>query len=189
MLFISLGDHVECLYTLMTYGIPADCIPITMVGEIKRKNHVEWVKMRKRQENDNSGNPRIVVPAHSDILFGRGKPFREHIGNLRLVNLLDEHLARYEAAKLKEKSGVIAEMVDIIIKKGGRFLKQEKGVWEEVDEKMAREKVSHAFRTRIRIVSSEAKKEEQSLSGETKLHPDNATTTLGGERKRARMVS
>ena len=151
------GTHVECVYALMTFGIPPDALPVTMDGELKRKNHLEWIKMRKRQESmplPSNGN-RIMVPSRSDVLFGRGKPFRENIVNLRLYNLLDEHLDRYESLRLKAKSIVIAEMVDLIHAEGGRFLMKENGlVWAEVDDKQAREKVSHAFRTRLRIVGS-----------------------------------
>jgi hypothetical protein len=184
LIFVFTGTHIECVYALMTYGIPSESFPVTVAGEVKRKKHLEWIKMRKRQESDNSGQPRIVIPSYSDILFGRGKPFREHIGNLQLVNLLDDHLDRYEAVKLKEKSAVIAEMVYIVKKKGGRFLKQEKGVWVEADEKMAREKVSHGFRTRIRIVSSN-QADEQQTRGKT-LHPDMSTSRID-EKKRARL--
>jgi hypothetical protein len=176
---------MECAFALMTYGIPTDAIPITVDGELKGKNHLEWVNMRRKQEDDKSGRPRIVVPSHSDILFGRGKPFREHIGNLRLSNLLDDHLARYVAVKVKEKSAMIAEMVYIIKKKGGRFLKQENGVWVGADEKRAREKVSHAFRTRIRIVASNHQAAEQQMRGNT-LHPDMPTSRMD-EKKRARL--
>jgi hypothetical protein len=163
LIFVFTGTHLECVYALTTYGIPSESFPVTAAGELKRKKHLDWFKMRKKQEDDNSGRPRIVVPSHSDVFFGRGKPFREHIGNLKLYNLLDANLARYEAVKLKEKSITIGEMVDAITISGGRFLKQESGVWVEVDEKIAREKVSHAFRTRIRIASTEAEKEENRI--------------------------
>jgi hypothetical protein len=136
----------------MTYGIPPDALPITMDGDLKRKNHLEWIKMRKRQETLPRSH-RILIPSRCDVLFGRGKPFREHIGNLRLFNLLDDNLERYEKLRLKEKSTLIAEMVDAIRAAGGRFLIKQDGVlWTEVDDKQAREKVSHAFRTRMRIV-------------------------------------
>jgi hypothetical protein len=145
----------------MTFGIPPDAICVTLDGELKRKNHLEWIKMRKHQElNDNSYNSssssaRIMIPSRGDVLFGRGKPFREHIGNLRLFNLLDENLDIYESRSLKEKSAVIAEMVTSIHSEGGRFLIKQDGLcWMEVDDKQAREKVSHAFRTRLRIHSS-----------------------------------
>jgi hypothetical protein len=156
----SPGAHVECLYALMTFGFPVDNLPVTMDGKLKRKNHLEWIKMRKMQESVISLEERIVVPAHADVLFGRGKPFQAHIGNMRLYNLLDAHLERYASAKITEKTNVIAEMVRGIQSTNGRFLRQERCVWVVVDDKLAREKVSHAFRTRRRITSTETKSAE-----------------------------
>jgi hypothetical protein len=142
----------------MTYGFPVDHLPLTMDGELKCKNHLDWIKMRKKQERAIRLEERIVVPAHADVLFGRGKPFREHIGNMRLFNMLDTHRERYESANLKEKTKVIIEMVRGIQSENGRFLRQEEGcVWVVVNDKLAREKVSHGFRTRIRIASTELK--------------------------------
>ena len=130
---ITTGTHLECSYALMTFGIPPDALCVSMDGELKRKHHFQWIKMRKQQElktRDRNGlplsscPPRILVPSHADVLFGRGKPFREHMGNLRLQNLLDDNLDRYERlTKLKkEKLAVIAEMVAAIHAQGGRFL-------------------------------------------------------------------
>ena len=159
------------MYALMSYGIPIDAIPISMDGDLKKKNHSEWIKMRKRQEK--SGEARIVVPTHSDVLFGRGKPYREHIGNMRLFNLLDDNLDRYAQASLKGKSAVIAEMVVLIQQRGGRFLKQEKGVWVKNTDKLAKEKVSHAFRTRIRILSADRLAKDRAIQNtKTILAPE-----------------
>jgi hypothetical protein len=172
-------------------------LPVTMDGELKRKNHLEWIKMRKRHEVD-SEEPRIVVPAHVDVLFGRGKPFREHIGNMRLFNLLDANLMRYELVTTKEKSGVIAEMVDLIKVQHGRFLKQEGCTWVEVDDKMAREKVSHAFRTRLRISASNGETNTNDGNNTQKpalIRPDNQSSRKSpvlidfAETKRARTMS
>lgn len=155
------GGHVELRYALMTFGIPPDALSISEEGELKRKNHTESLKVRTIQERDADGKVplssqplRIVVPTSADILFGRGKPFREHMGNIKLFNLLDDNLHRYDAAKMKDKSLIIAEMVELIHGAGGRFLmKEDKHCWSEVDIKLAKEKVSHAFRTRLRIAA------------------------------------
>jgi hypothetical protein len=126
--------------------------------ELKRKNHIEWLRMRKQQEaSPRKGEqcPRIVVPTNLDILFGRGKKYREHLGNLKMVDVLEANVERYESVGLKEKSLVISEVTQEIKNRGARFLKLENNVWKEVDDKLAKEKVSHGFRTRIRINSSD----------------------------------
>ena len=155
---VHCGTGLECVYALMTYGIPPHVLPVsTMDGiELKRKNHVEWLRMRKQQEASTRAGercPRIVVPTNLDILFGRGKKYREHLGNMKMVDVLEENLERYESVGLKEKSVVISEVTQEIKSRGARFLKLENNVWKEVDDKLAKEKVSHGFRTRIRINS------------------------------------
>jgi hypothetical protein len=182
----------------MTFGIPVASLPVTIDGELKRKNHLEWIKMRKRQEVDISDESRIVVPAHADVLFGRGTPFREHIGNMRLFNLLDANLMRYEVVTSKGKSGVIAEMVELTKAEHGRFLKQQGCTWVEVDDKMAREKVSHAFRTRLRISASNGEtntNDGNNTQKPTLIRPDNQSSRKSPvlidsvETKRARTMS
>jgi len=153
---VHFGTGLECVYALMTYGIPPDILPVNTADgiEIKRKNHVKWLRMRKEQEASShieDVHTRIVVPANIDILFGRGKVYREHLGNLKMVDILEKNLARYESAGLKEKSAVISEVTQEIKNQGARFVKMESYTWKEVDDKLAKEKVSHGFRTRLRM--------------------------------------
>mmetsp|Transcript_12257 Transcript_12257/g.29203 ORF Transcript_12257/g.29203 Transcript_12257/m.29203 type:complete len:475 (-) Transcript_12257:115-1539(-) len=150
------GTQVEILYELMTFGIPVDSVPLSTEGEVKRKNHLDFLKMRHRQESM-VGAPRIVIPTHRDVLFGRGKPFREHRGNIKLYEMIDDKLEYYESISIiKQKTETIMEMVDAVEVLGGRFLKQDDaGCWMTVGTKMAKEKVSNTFRTRLRIASSE----------------------------------
>jgi hypothetical protein len=149
------GSHMEVVYALMTYGIPTDLLPVNSTGSLKRKNHLEWLKIRQWQE-DHPESPRIVVPLHSDILFGRGKPFRQHLGNLHLGNRVEERLAMYMAAQTKEKTRIIEEVVDQVIAEGGRFLKQDgPGTpWLQVSHQQAKEKTSQSFRTRARYAAA-----------------------------------
>ena len=139
----------------MTYGIPIDSLPLTMDGELKKKNHMEFLKIRQEMEAT-IGLPRILLPTHRDVLFGRGKPFREHLGNLKMFEMIDGQLDHYESLSTKQKTAAIAAMFSAVKKADGRFLKQDKNsCWVEVDEKAAKEKVSHAFRTRLRISKTE----------------------------------
>jgi hypothetical protein len=55
-------------------------------------------------------------------------------------NILDEKLEKYEASRLKEKTAMIGDIVDMIRGEGGRFLKQDNNApWIEVDVKQAKE--------------------------------------------------
>jgi hypothetical protein len=145
------GKIMDINYKLTTFGIPDQCLPVTNDGEPKTKAHRAWVKSRKQQEDQDdivSNSKMIVVPGRVDVLLGRGKPIQEHFGNLRYHVLLDHYQQAYETAKKFEKMQVAQKVVAIVHDYSGRFLKQEGAGWIEVEETVAREKVSHAFRTR-----------------------------------------
>lgn len=76
------------------------------------------------------------------------------MGNLKMVYTLESDIALYESVGVREKSAVNADVTKKLIDNGARFLKMEGDVWQPVDERFAREKVSHCFRTRIRINGS-----------------------------------
>jgi hypothetical protein len=95
-----------------------------------------------------------LSPAPSDVLFGRGKLVKDQPGNIFLHRLAEERMSRYEMSAKWEKTVVASEIIAIIQEKHGRFLKMERGSWVEVDGEAAREKVSHAFRSRRRIIAT-----------------------------------
>lgn len=92
---------------------------------------------------------RTVTPTSLDVLFGRGK-VKEHPGNVKLHQLIEKRLSRYEVAEKWEKTVIAEEIVAIIKEPGGRFLRPRVNGdgWLEVDKEIAREKVSHTFRSR-----------------------------------------
>ena len=73
---VHFGTHLECSYSLMTFGCPAHSLPVSIDGDLKKKAHLEFIKMRYQQET-RVGLPRIVVPTHNDVLFGRGTYLQE----------------------------------------------------------------------------------------------------------------
>jgi hypothetical protein len=97
---------------------------------------------------------RDLSPASSDVLFGRGKMVKDHPGNIYLRRLAEERMSRYERASKWEKTVIASEIIAIIQERHGRFLKMEHGSWGQVDGEAAREKVSHAFRSRRRTIAS-----------------------------------
>jgi hypothetical protein len=135
----------------MTYGIPHHLIPLTDDGRIKLKNHVELIEMRRAaEEYAQIGMVETVqLPLASDVLLGRGRPIQEHAGNMRLKAIVDAYLSTYHTAtNIKIKTEMTADIVRMIKKASGRFLSKESGVWIEVSDDVARDKVSHLFRAR-----------------------------------------
>ena len=82
------------------------------------------------------------------IIQGRGKPIQEHPGNLKYHQILESCRDRYDAAKKFEKMEISDFVVQIVKGYSGRFLKQDSAGWLVATVEEAREKVSHAFRTR-----------------------------------------
>jgi hypothetical protein len=92
-LFYVPGTHTECLYSLMTFGIPMSDFPMTDDGlELNRKNHHKWIEMRRKVEARRSEGvfkKLVLLPSHSDVLFGRGTPIQNHRGNVNLSLLVE----------------------------------------------------------------------------------------------------
>jgi hypothetical protein len=110
------------------------------------------------EEVDSSGEqhlPRIAIetPRPADVLFGRGRPYQSHFGNVRLHRIVDRHKERYSLSRRFDKLAIV-DLIVYQVKSGGdgaeagRFLKRaENGeYWEEVADDVAREKVSCYFR-------------------------------------------
>jgi hypothetical protein len=149
---VVLGNHKEVQQKLATFGILPQSLPVSEDGELKLDNHQEWLQMRRVVEEEevelDETKSSIITPSRYDILFGRGRPIRENPGNIGLLFLVEQKSLVYEAANKQEKTRISLEIVSMQKAKPSRFLKKNaNGLWEEVNEDMAREKVSHAFRT------------------------------------------
>jgi hypothetical protein len=165
---------MEIIYALMTFGIPVDDYPISSAMVLNRKKHLEWVRARKFLEvsassstdnNARCGVPAVVVrvPKSTDILFGRGIAVRKYPGNLRFALLVESYMDRYDGLELRSEKKVFTEEAVLEIKsKGGRFLKQEAaGIWQEVDDELAREKIGYTLRSLRSSKAEEERKKEK----------------------------
>jgi hypothetical protein len=138
---------MECMYYLMTFGIPTSCFPVDETGECDYKSHTDWLQRRRGQEESTTEYAEhIVLPGRNDVLLGRGKSYQEHAGNIRYRHIIQIHKANYEASRKFEKTVVAAIVIENIKADGGRFLKQDGESWVKVDDDTLRNKVSHDFR-------------------------------------------
>ena len=212
---MKLGSHLEVQYALMTFGIPMQCSPIMADGTLKPNIYEEYLKERKEkeekykieQEEQEKKMGHVLYPLSNDVLLGRGRPYQEYVGNLRLAKLVEQHRPTYQrAADRFEKTCISMDVVKLVYESGGRFLQkkkmpikqqqQEGGIimsmngtknnnnnaaattttanatttfdesqkqeqqpmmyeyWEIVSDHIAREKVSHSFRTKTTTSSS-----------------------------------
>ncbi|CAJ1949909.1 unnamed protein product [Cylindrotheca closterium] len=160
------GNKLECQRKLQTFGIPTTVMPLKAADmdhakEIwkKRLAYEKW-----SSNPSHEGNPRprsVFVPGHLDILLGRGRRCQEHVGNMRLRNLVEDCKPEYDQASRKEKTLISQEIVDNVKKNSHHFLKDEDEGWVEVDDQVARLKVSHTFRD---VAKDATKKKEGNTS-------------------------
>mmetsp|Transcript_20101 Transcript_20101/g.37574 ORF Transcript_20101/g.37574 Transcript_20101/m.37574 type:complete len:222 (-) Transcript_20101:34-699(-) len=93
----------------------------------------------------------VECPHHEDLLFGKGQAIMKHPGNVAMRRLLETRLDRWEVAPFKDKSGITWEVVNVIVQGGGRFLKEDGNGWfVQVEDEVARQKVSIAFRDLVK---------------------------------------
>jgi hypothetical protein len=130
----------------MTFGIPAENLPITATGDRRPEAHQDFCKKLKKFPTLNDNIKRIVVPSPYDVLLGRGKPLQKHPGNLRYHHVVDGYQCEYEKMQKLAKTTLSKMIVDKFKAEGFRFMKQDEGGWIEVDDEAARYKVSHTFR-------------------------------------------
>jgi hypothetical protein len=98
----------------------------------------------------------IYVPMSRDVLFGKGTPVQNHVGNRKFRLLIADCLKRYEKAKKGEKTILAQEIVDTVIGYSGMFLKPDGDMWLSVENGTAKRKASTAFRT-LRKICNQSK--------------------------------
>lgn len=110
--------------------------------------------------------PYIVrTPTDQDVLFGRGRPYQSHPGNVNLHRLVTLHKDRYESSQRFDKLAIADQIVYEVKSGGGRklpgkFLRRVEGedYWEEAPDDVSREKVAHALRGQIKQARDKQKK-------------------------------
>jgi hypothetical protein len=105
-----------------------------------------------------ASSPKIVrlqlgdnfLPSEYSVICGRGKTSYNHPGNRRFRVLFNMFIEDYSKAiktgRKMVKSAIVSTVVAMVREAGGGFCKLEKGVWFEVGDYCAREKVSALFR-------------------------------------------
>ena len=162
----SLGTLVECLYTMATFGIPTQTIPLTYAGELKVGTNIKWIERRQALEEERVSNaetrPRTDLPGKYDVMIGRGIFVNQNNGNDLLRMLVHQHMDEYrQAPKRGDKSAIATKVITMTLERGGRFLKEDEfGWWSPVsntDEPLR--KVMSMFRNEMNKVPSHLTKE------------------------------
>jgi hypothetical protein len=88
-------------------------------------------------------------PGRCDVICARGKEAKNHEGNRRYRAIIKNTLNKYaQATSRYEKTVIVSEIVDAIreFSSDGGFVKKQGGVWIEVGDQLAREKVGQSLR-------------------------------------------
>mmetsp|Transcript_15531 Transcript_15531/g.38694 ORF Transcript_15531/g.38694 Transcript_15531/m.38694 type:complete len:667 (+) Transcript_15531:84-2084(+) len=132
------GSITEINYNLMSFSIPVDSIPIRSSGEVKTKNHLQWIESRlalehairhAEQSQTPFGDVVVECPRPPDVVFKVGERGTRP-GNIKLRELVEDRHTRYQTkASRSVKNQVIQEIVAGIKAVGGRFLVWDKRGW------------------------------------------------------------
>ena len=197
---------MEVHYALMTYGILIHSLPIDTSGTldlsyVKREvekyynNGKNGSASSKRDKNES--NIIIDIPASNDVVLGRGYPYQQFPGNLRLAILIDSYREMYSKSNRTNKTKISNMIVQMVKnQQNGRFITKQRsnadnrdsgdddtvssnnnegyGGWVIVSDEVAREKVSHGFRTKTKKSATLMLKEAMGGEG--------ALLTYGGKR-------
>jgi len=109
------------------------------------------VELDLTDESDNEsvppGEKAIRSITEKDVLCGRGGATNVHPGNKKFRDIVDQNRREYLAARKSVKPLMNRAVVKLVRKDGGRFLKCERdGLWYEIGDPKAQEKVGQAFR-------------------------------------------
>jgi hypothetical protein len=116
------------------------------------------------------GSVGSLEPQPCDVLFGRGKPFQTHPGNIYFLSLIDTQRGAYDIAGRGMKKEITSRIILLVKESSGRFLKKETNVgWIEVEDHVARLKASTAFRTWRSAILSKAGKSIQNQDSNRRL--------------------
>eukprot|EP00523_Entomoneis_sp_CCMP467_P019426 CAMPEP_0168817640 /NCGR_PEP_ID=MMETSP0726-20121227/7341_1 /TAXON_ID=265536 /ORGANISM="Amphiprora sp., Strain CCMP467" /LENGTH=503 /DNA_ID=CAMNT_0008869933 /DNA_START=279 /DNA_END=1787 /DNA_ORIENTATION=+ len=179
------GTYEEIDFALQTYGINADDSPMKPDDTFDTSFHKQWLEAQKQYDTNNSIQT-ILVPHRFDVLFGKSKQYRQHPGTMRCQLLVEMHWEEYDR-KGKAERGLIAEkIVNTVHESGGRFLKWDgnctTGGWKEVDDKAAREKVTHCFRG-VRARKQKSQKEVNMSAPKRGIENGNGTDVIDSTAK------
>jgi len=139
-----------------------------------------------KDDDENKDKFQVEHPTTNDILCGQSRVCASHEGNRNFQAVLDSFAGKYQKATNKqEKMTMTKEIVAIIHNLGGKFLKNKDGMWEEISTVAARDKVSHALRTKV----ASWKRQEQHRLQQSRIGKGSSNTKKSKHRKGAQRSS
>ena len=165
----------------MTYGYPVSS-PMRHHYHHPQSIPIALTNSHSFESSNRSGTPPPIPQAvhptcqsiaevnNEDVLCGRGGGTNSQIGNRRFRKLVQEYQPEYLNARRKAKPQISRTIVQIVRRRGGRFLKKDEttGYFYEVGDERAEAKTSQALREGLEVrasASSGKRKVEESDHG------------------------
>jgi hypothetical protein len=142
-------------------------------GEEQEQEH-EHEQEQKEEVAEEEEDRRDNSPGNHDVLFGKGKKIKHHVGNQKMEKIIESYQIEYENAGKFAKTDISERIISAIHDRGGRFLKYVKSddKWVEVDRIAAREKISHYFRhLRRQVAAPKLKSSNNKSQSKSKRSP------------------
>lgn len=137
-----------------------DLLPLTDTGNVKTKQLMQWIKVRKAIEEElaKTGSTTIIeCPFKHDVIIRFGKAYTDHPGTIMFRNILENHYEEHFLATSKEnKVAVTWKVVHDVERQGGRFLVWDnRGWWVELkDRSMVRAKVAVSMKDHTKRIQA-----------------------------------
>jgi hypothetical protein len=132
-----------------------------------------------------------------DVLSGRGGATNSHSGNRVFRTLVKEYQGQYLQAKKRDKPAVASIIVELIRKKGGRFLRRSETspqghvLWIDIGDERAREKSCQALREgapELRRRKKDSSSDEDDVKRTDSMKDTEATLTSASSTERTLSV-
>ena len=177
--FMSDGANVSFQKSSVCTLAENHCKPAAVKSSNSTKDDDAAVANATKEDTKEDPNC-FPLPRKFDILCGQSRICASHTGNKRFQVVLDIYASKYDSVTTKQdKMTLTKEIVASIQDSGGRFLKfhNQDGVWKAISDVTARDKVSHALRTKV---ASRKRQREQSAQQEktTKVSPAATASTV-----------
>ena len=116
---------------------------------LNKRNPSFFMNMRQKK----SICHRSITP--HDVLFGRGYGTNNHEGNKYFRSMVSSMASKYKSSSKSEKTDIAKHIIDVIHKRGGRFLAPfpNTNLWNIVEGREMRKKTSQALRDTVLLLN------------------------------------
>mmetsp|Transcript_12545 Transcript_12545/g.26405 ORF Transcript_12545/g.26405 Transcript_12545/m.26405 type:complete len:541 (+) Transcript_12545:151-1773(+) len=125
------GGNTELLYSLSSYGIPHDLIPISSTGKVKTATQSSWVNGQRVKMRNNDDKEIVDCPRSLDVVFKQGPAYKNNPGNMYFRELIQMYSDEHLQGSKDEKYRITLSILQEVENRNGRFLEWSKaeGVW------------------------------------------------------------